>query len=320
MNSHLLPIPIPLTQSNPTPKNQVIMSFYTLRQPQAPTSDAGIEDALSEFFQQLLASGAQVQAQAQRPQSPKAHETFCPPPQPKSEATAAKPARPATRAHCGDPGARPAPKPFTPAFDLLETSAAFILEGELPGLTDKKAVVIEFVDPQTLLIKGRIERTKKQEPQAAPAAETEGKSEVEAKPEVEEKTELEEEVVIPRPRSPPRPTVEDEVDEDEDGYSTIAMTPSTSSRGAAEAEKKIVDAPAVVATKLTTTTTKAACAAKPQGYKLWVSERTVGSFQRTFRFPGLVEQDGVTARLENGILRVEVPKRKLGTRRRIVVM
>ncbi|PWW72777.1 HSP20-like chaperone [Tuber magnatum] len=47
---------------------------------------------------------------------------------------------------------------FTPNFDVLETEHEYILEGELPGLHDKKQTVIEFTDAQTILIRGRIER------------------------------------------------------------------------------------------------------------------------------------------------------------------
>ncbi|RPB08656.1 HSP20-like chaperone [Morchella conica CCBAS932] len=40
----------------------------------------------------------------------------------------------------------------------------------------------------------------------------------------------------------------------------------------------------------------------------WVSERTVGAFQRSFTFPAGIEQEGVTAALEHGVLRIVVPK------------
>lgn len=43
-------------------------------------------------------------------------------------------------------------------------------------------------------------------------------------------------------------------------------------------------------------------------YRYWVSERSVGEFQRSFSFPGKVDQDAVKASLKNGILSVVVPK------------
>ncbi len=43
-------------------------------------------------------------------------------------------------------------------------------------------------------------------------------------------------------------------------------------------------------------------------YRYWVSERSVGEFQRTFSFPGKIDREGVKADLKNGILTVVVPK------------
>ena len=40
----------------------------------------------------------------------------------------------------------------------------------------------------------------------------------------------------------------------------------------------------------------------------WAAERSVGEFQRTFTFPGRVDQDAVRASLRNGILSIFVPK------------
>ncbi|RPB03584.1 HSP20-like chaperone, partial [Choiromyces venosus 120613-1] len=52
----------------------------------------------------------------------------------------------------------PQKQAFIPPFDVLETPTAYILEGELPGLHDKKQTVIEFTDAQSVLIRGRIDR------------------------------------------------------------------------------------------------------------------------------------------------------------------
>lgn len=46
---------------------------------------------------------------------------------------------------------------FQPKFDLRETKEAFELDGELPGI-DQKDISIEFIDPTTLVVKGRVER------------------------------------------------------------------------------------------------------------------------------------------------------------------
>lgn len=42
--------------------------------------------------------------------------------------------------------------------------------------------------------------------------------------------------------------------------------------------------------------------------KIWVLERSVGDFSRTFSFPVRVDQDNVKANLKNGLLHVFIPK------------
>lgn len=51
--------------------------------------------------------------------------------------------------------------------------------------------------------------------------------------------------------------------------------------------------------------------------RYWVSERSVGSFHRTFSFPGRIDQDRVSADLNNGVLSITVPKAKAPSGRRI---
>jgi HSP20 family molecular chaperone IbpA len=53
--------------------------------------------------------------------------------------------------------------------------------------------------------------------------------------------------------------------------------------------------------------------------KYWVSERSVGEFSRTFTFPTLVDQDAVSATLNDGILGITVPKVKKQESRRIAI-
>ncbi|KAK4459362.1 HSP20-like chaperone [Cladorrhinum samala] len=54
--------------------------------------------------------------------------------------------------------------------------------------------------------------------------------------------------------------------------------------------------------------------------RYWVQERSIGEFSRTFTFPAPVDHDAVSARLDNGVLTVVVPKaKKPETRRRIAI-
>ncbi|KAL2137051.1 hypothetical protein VTI74DRAFT_9657 [Chaetomium olivicolor] len=54
--------------------------------------------------------------------------------------------------------------------------------------------------------------------------------------------------------------------------------------------------------------------------KYWVQERSVGEFTRTFNFPSRIDQDAVSASLNNGILSLIVPKAKKNEARRIAII
>lgn len=53
--------------------------------------------------------------------------------------------------------------------------------------------------------------------------------------------------------------------------------------------------------------------------RIWVSERSVGEFSRTFSFPTPVDQEAVAANLKDGILSVTVPKARKPEGRRIAI-
>lgn len=50
---------------------------------------------------------------------------------------------------------------FRPKFDVRELKDSYELQGELPGI-EQKDVSIEFVDPHTLVVTGRVERNASQ--------------------------------------------------------------------------------------------------------------------------------------------------------------
>ncbi|KAI0997013.1 hypothetical protein K3495_g11171 [Podosphaera aphanis] len=54
--------------------------------------------------------------------------------------------------------------------------------------------------------------------------------------------------------------------------------------------------------------------------KIWVRERSVGEFSRSFSFPAPVDQDHVKASMKNGILSVLVPKQKKHEGRKITIL
>ena len=53
--------------------------------------------------------------------------------------------------------------------------------------------------------------------------------------------------------------------------------------------------------------------------KLWISERSVGEFVRSFNFPTRVDQDNVKAQMKDGILTIVVPKTKKQESRKITI-
>ncbi|KAM7205439.1 30 kDa heat shock protein [Naviculisporaceae sp. PSN 640] len=198
----------------------------------------------------------------------------------------------------------PAPLPrFKPKFDVRETENTYELHGELPGI-EKENLNIEFTDPRTIEIRGRVERTKEQQPQP------EEEEEEEHQPEVTEPTTPEPE----KTTNSHRATVEDDPEE---ASSTASWTPVSSPKpeaikpANAEANKK----------NNNTEVQKAAPkkVAKNAG-KIWLWERSIGEFSRVFEFPGDVDHDGVSASLNNGVLTVTVPKKTQRGPRRIAIL
>lgn len=176
---------------------------------------------------------------------------------------------------------------FTPAFDVCELNDAYYLDGELPGV-DQSNIDIEFTDPQTLVVKGRTERnyhsaSAQVEPRHQDTPTTTSAS---------------------RNPSPSwhQPTVEDD-DEDDEGHVSDAR--STSSSGSARSAV-VVEKPSVPAATSSPSSSTSTTSSQKEHY--WVSERSVGEFQRTFTFSARVDQDGVRAALKNGILSIVVPK------------
>jgi len=164
-----------------------------------------------------------------------------------------------------------ATKWFNPRFDVRETEHAFELHGELAGI-EKDNVNIEFTEPQTMVVKGHIERSYSSGT-STPVAEEEHDT-----------------VVVDKESH--KATVTDEADE---------SATQESGKQVEKAEKKEVGRPA------------------PPRERYWHQERAVGSFQRTFQFPTRVDETGVTARIENGILHVTVPKAPKHESRRIAI-
>jgi HSP20 family protein len=79
------------------------------------------------------------------------------------------------------------------------------------------------------------------------------------------------------------------------------------------------------ATKKPSETALAQTASKPVAKhasgksRYWITERSVGSFNRTFQFPQRVEHDAVKANLKDGILHIAIPKAKAREPRKVSI-
>ncbi|CZT50768.1 uncharacterized protein RSE6_11815 [Rhynchosporium secalis] len=185
---------------------------------------------------------------------------------------------------------RPAPQTFTPRFDVTETADSYELFGELPGL-ENADLDIQFVDAQTIVIKGKTERsvsTSRSAPSES-AKEVEQTQETATEPDENEKSSL-------------AATVEDDYDEADIPLDTPSSAASTASLVAKGKQ------PEKTASSSSSTLNHETQTQSPRQAKYWVSERKVGNFARSFAFEQRIEQDFVTAGLKNGVLNVVVPK------------
>ncbi|KAM0265413.1 hypothetical protein ACHAQJ_000255 [Trichoderma viride] len=177
---------------------------------------------------------------------------------------------------------QPAPQ-WQPKFDVRETTQAYELYGELPGIS-KENVHIEFSDPQTLVVRGKTER--------AYTAGTSPSASVESTPSTETVAGKEQS----SRRNSHQATVEDEdeASEHESGFEVVTTEEEK------KAEEKTPQKPVDKA-------------------KYWLTERSIGEFSRSFHFPSFVEHEGVSASFQDGILSITIPKAKKLETRRITV-
>lgn len=176
--------------------------------------------------------------------------------------------------------AKPQLSSFTPKFDVREADQFYILDGELPG-AQQENIEIEFTDPETMVIKGQIERN----------YDITSPSSAESTNDNDDVMSVHSDGASSTHSNYHSPTVEDE---DEDGAVKVNTVQSTSV--AKRQPQPEVQQPT---------------------YKYWASERSIGTFQRTFTFPTRVNQDGVKATFKNGILSVFVPKQAIQKAKRI---
>ena len=172
---------------------------------------------------------------------------------------------------------------FAPRFDVKEAKESYSLEGELPGI-DQKDISIEFTNEHTLTIKGRSERQTESGTRPSAVEATEAKA-------------VEDSTAAPA--------------------SDAESVKSKSHQASVEDEEAAANSSA--AAQSSETTKPAPVETKPEELKeqFWVSERHIGTFERSFNFQSRVDQEAVKASLKNGILSIVVPKAKVPDSRRI---
>ncbi|KAG6155825.1 hypothetical protein E4U47_006100 [Claviceps purpurea] len=177
---------------------------------------------------------------------------------------------------------------WQPKFDVRETSDNYELHGELPGI-NKDNVHIEFTDPQSLVIRGRAERSYTSGTPPAGLIDQPGN-----KGAITEGGEG---------GSSHKATVEDEKDE-----SSGAAASSEGNKKEKQQQQQVEK-----------TDKKTQQQHSEHGVKYWLSERSVGEFARSFNFPSPVDQDAVSASFNDGVLNIVVPKSKKQGARRVAI-
>jgi len=183
--------------------------------------------------------------------------------------------------------ARSSFRSFQPRFDVKETHEGYVLHGEMPGV-EQKDLDIQITDANTLSIKGRTEQVREEGRRPSSA--------VEAQPE-------------------PSKITKDESESESTGYHKATVEDEATAT-ASGASSEAVEPPAATPTEIAQAPTEQS---RPDQSRYWLSERSVGEFSRSFRFPSRVDQDHVKASLKNGILSILIPKAAAPVSRRINV-
>lgn len=156
----------------------------------------------------------------------------------------------------------------TPKFDVKETAAAYILEGEIPGVS-KSDISLTWADDNTLVLKTQTSTFMEHNPNPTPAATIEQKSEFAS------------------------------------SSNDAEISPAEMSSADPDATKSENTDSAIAKTRDQSTDVAKSAPASPTYH---LTERTHSKFQRVFSFAGQVNHDEVKASLKDGVLTVTVPK------------
>ena len=214
---------------------------------------------------------------------------------------------------------------YQPRFDVREIDGHYELRGELPGV-EQQDLSVEFTDAQTLVIRGRTTRETSNKPeevrvemqaeqqfQKQPSADT---AATESAPVVGHNSDA----MSSHPTgSYQKPTVEDAIGDKADQAAPSSPGVATPTSSAAENTATTANATSQVIPEPTSAPKQTQQQESLPSPQYWISERSVGEFQRTFNFPHRVDHDGVRATLRNGVLNIVVPKASRPVSRRIQI-
>ncbi|KAL2166785.1 hypothetical protein VTG60DRAFT_2138 [Thermothelomyces hinnuleus] len=202
---------------------------------------------------------------------------------------------------------RPQPSTFNPRFDIRETEDAYEFYGELPGL-QRENLNIELLDPQTLAVRGHVERSY---PRLSNVSSSKAIEPAPTPTSITTKTE--------QPcRNSYQATVEDDP-EDENSLSSGRSTPVSSPTSRSSSPWTELAKTAMSGTPGQEEATQSRPEHTEEEPLYLCQERSVGQFSRTFTFADRVDEDNVTASLQNGILSIRLPKQKPSAPRRIEI-
>ncbi|KAI5291224.1 hypothetical protein KEM54_005819 [Ascosphaera aggregata] len=215
---------------------------------------------------------------------------------------------------------------FAPRFDVRETQDSYYLHGELPGV-EQKDVDIEFTDPQTLQVRGFVNRAHDAYSSVGDDTSSNSSSSSGEEHESDESDESSNESSGDEEMRAFVSAFQSDTDLDANDSDT-SDSPHISHQASVEDVDEQGNIISIRRASRPASATRTALekngSAKDKDkdkllWRYWLTERSVGTFQRTFQFPREVDQDNVRASLEQGILTVKVPKEVKRRTRRIAI-
>jgi HSP20 family molecular chaperone IbpA len=158
--------------------------------------------------------------------------------------------------------------PFIPDFDLRETTEAYYIEGEFPGIRGRESINLIWTDASTLHIYGVINRINLDDEWSL----LEGTA-------FEDGCNISRDDISSDHRIPSNSPSLKAPNQDKQRFNVSKSTESSDMK--AESHDDV---------------------------RIWLEERRVGSHSRTISFPNMVDTYAVQARLSQGLLLIKIPK------------